>query len=388
MKSQPSSDKTTKRIILHNLNPKQKEALKMGGAALFGALGPQGLLALIGRIGPNNEPMLPKPSNEIPQENHTETVIVHCEAPFAENIDNSMSFPQAFRTAREEVGPGGFFEWNGHTYNTYTAEEWENLGEEGRADFANALHQNIDFNTIEAVEPESLPANTAGNTPVKPEEEVTAQETPQQEVPAPHVAEEATSPATEGNESQNPAEENQAEELFVLEEDVPDTPLSEMTEPAIQESVADSPLSEAPQATFTSQETESPDAAIEIQEGVIVLDANFDEIPEAIFIDADLDGTVDAIVLDQNADGLPDSYLIDLDEDGVIESMIVDEDQDDIQGDEEVIPLAEDEVISITLDEVDEAFSNSEEDLILDDEHEIEEDLPDLDDDADVSDLV
>jgi len=54
-------------------------------------------------------------------------VIIHSDAPFADNVDNSMSFGEAFKTARTEVGAGGIFEWKGNLYNTYYKEEWDEI---------------------------------------------------------------------------------------------------------------------------------------------------------------------------------------------------------------------------------------------------------------------
>ena len=55
--------------------------------------------------------------------------------PVATCVDDNMSFSQAFAAARAEVGPGGAFEWHGNLYNTYTAEEWNQLSAEERAEF-------------------------------------------------------------------------------------------------------------------------------------------------------------------------------------------------------------------------------------------------------------
>ena len=55
--------------------------------------------------------------------------------PVATCVDDEMSFSQAFAAARAEVGAGGVFEWRGHLYNTYTAEEWNQLSAEERAEF-------------------------------------------------------------------------------------------------------------------------------------------------------------------------------------------------------------------------------------------------------------
>lgn len=54
----------------------------------------------------------------------------------ATSVSDDMSFGEAFAAARNEVGAGGVFEWHGQIYNTYTAEEWNNMTAEERAEFS------------------------------------------------------------------------------------------------------------------------------------------------------------------------------------------------------------------------------------------------------------
>lgn len=50
-------------------------------------------------------------------------------------VNDNMSFGQAFAAARNEVGPGGCFEWHGNVYSTHTAEEWNSMTPAERAEF-------------------------------------------------------------------------------------------------------------------------------------------------------------------------------------------------------------------------------------------------------------
>lgn len=60
--------------------------------------------------------------------------------PVAHNIDDSMSFNEAFGTARKEVGAGGVFTWHGNTYGTYYKSEWEGLSDEEEAQYWADVH--------------------------------------------------------------------------------------------------------------------------------------------------------------------------------------------------------------------------------------------------------
>jgi hypothetical protein len=56
--------------------------------------------------------------------------LIYESAPIAHQVTDDMPFGEAFRTAREEVGPGGVFNWQGKIYNTYFREELDALSPE------------------------------------------------------------------------------------------------------------------------------------------------------------------------------------------------------------------------------------------------------------------
>ena len=62
------------------------------------------------------------------------------EVEVADSVNDDMSFSEAFAAAREDVGPGGVFEWHGNIYNTFTAEEWEEMSDEDKQEFADGVH--------------------------------------------------------------------------------------------------------------------------------------------------------------------------------------------------------------------------------------------------------
>jgi hypothetical protein len=54
--------------------------------------------------------------------------------PTQEIQSEGLSFDDAFAMAREELGPGGVFEWNGNKYQTYYKDEWEDMSESEQQD--------------------------------------------------------------------------------------------------------------------------------------------------------------------------------------------------------------------------------------------------------------
>lgn len=57
------------------------------------------------------------------------------EVAVATSVNDDMSFSEAFAAARAEVGAGGAFEWRGGVYGTFTADEWNNMSVEERAEY-------------------------------------------------------------------------------------------------------------------------------------------------------------------------------------------------------------------------------------------------------------
>ena len=60
----------------------------------------------------------------------------------AESHDD-QSFKEAFDAARAEVGPGGAFHWHGNIYSTYTEDEWNNMTDAEKNDYAQAVKPEV-----------------------------------------------------------------------------------------------------------------------------------------------------------------------------------------------------------------------------------------------------
>ena len=62
-------------------------------------------------------------------------------AEVAEGITDNMSFEEAFATARDEVGGGGIFLWQGNLYGTHYKEEWDAMTPAERDDYWASVHR-------------------------------------------------------------------------------------------------------------------------------------------------------------------------------------------------------------------------------------------------------
>jgi len=59
------------------------------------------------------------------------------------SVSDSVSFGEAFASARAQVGPGGVFHWHGGIYNTYTKEEWDAMSAADKDAFAQAVRPEV-----------------------------------------------------------------------------------------------------------------------------------------------------------------------------------------------------------------------------------------------------
>lgn len=80
-----------------------------------------------------------------------EQEVIPADVPVAE-VNDEMSFGEAFAAARAEVGAGGVFRWHGNLYNTYTADEWETMSAEERAEFGDRVYGTDLASTVNAEE--------------------------------------------------------------------------------------------------------------------------------------------------------------------------------------------------------------------------------------------
>lgn len=69
-------------------------------------------------------------------------------------VSDDMSFGEAFAAAREQVGPGGVFEWHGGIYGTYYADEWNEMTAEERAEFGSHVNYGAGAAHTAEAEPE------------------------------------------------------------------------------------------------------------------------------------------------------------------------------------------------------------------------------------------
>lgn len=93
-------------------------------------------------------------------------------------MHNDMSFGEAFEAARAEVGPGGVFIWHGGIYNTYTADEWNNMTSQQKSDFAHQVNPEVRAHEVPTptdAHPDVAVHQAVEATPEQPSQDVEVQ---------------------------------------------------------------------------------------------------------------------------------------------------------------------------------------------------------------------
>ena len=252
------------------------------------------------------------------------------EIPVADSVTDDMSFSEAFSAAREEVGPGGVFEWNGNVYNTYYAEEWENMSEEEREEFASHL------NVAEIDE--------------DPADELTADEDPEGELTA-DVDPEGELTADEDPEGELTADEDPEGELTADED-----PEGELT------------ADEDPEGEFTADEDPEGELTAEVEntdyidgESVEGVGAEDFEVTEEVIVDTEYydEPNIEILGVYEDVDNMnvgivevdgQEAFLVDVDGDDDFDVMAVDVDGDGMLSELEMVDVSD---AGITVDMLD-----------------------------------
>lgn len=161
------------KVTLNNVSEKQKEMLLKGVKGIAGLAADSDAFALMGFTDGENPEPISSPSTDVNTTpsttniaSNTDSVTIYTDSPFAHNVTDDMSFGEAFKTARTEVGEGGFFEWHGKLFNTYTADEWEQMSDDDKDDYWASIDEHTSHvqggdviveHHVDVVEPEPDP---------------------------------------------------------------------------------------------------------------------------------------------------------------------------------------------------------------------------------------
>lgn len=210
----------------------------------------------------------------------------------AENVNDDMTFSEAFAEARHEVGAGGVFVWHEQVYGTYYKEEWDAMTDEQKADYWAAVR-----GTDIVEEPDA-----------ETEAEVDA---PVDDIPA--------------DEAENEIDEMETEEAVEDEVEVDEAEVEAASEEFVEPELV------AAGETADGGYAELYDTTGDGQGDVAVIDVDNDSQADIVAVDADGDGQADIMAADANGDGVVDeSEVFQITDEGVVGMDEVDNSADDM----------------------------------------------------------
>lgn len=132
-----------RKIRLSSLTDKQKSILGAASAGVAGVSLGVVAMTLMGATIPSEKGEVTPTVIAGGCGSENMEVVICTDAPFAKGVNDGMSFTEAFKTSRAEVGAGGIFEWNGNLYNTYYKEEWDNMDKSDKIAFFESIDKDF-----------------------------------------------------------------------------------------------------------------------------------------------------------------------------------------------------------------------------------------------------
>lgn len=278
-------NKEMKNRILLNLTSAQKRGLKNGGVGLAGMLVGASFIKMFGNNTPGGNS-----AATITEDDDNETIAVPTEIAISNNVSNDMEFSEAFAVARQELGAGGFFEWQGSTYNTYYGEEWNEMSTDEQEAFLTSVDRQTDYDSLASYKSE--------------EEYIDIDEDGDYEITMEDIDNDGKMDITE-------VDLNNDGNIDVIYDNT--SPMDNAAGRTIATPVELEPVYGVKgERGGNMYDALSSDTNNDGFADVVILDRDSDGAYDALSIDTDLDGDLDILILDDNEDGFDkDDYIED-----------------------------------------------------------------------------
>lgn len=305
-------------------------------------------------------------ADEVPDDGVEEIVEKTAEEPVGESlpaldvieVNDNMTFAEAFAAARAGSGSEGVFEWHGNVYSTMTKEEWDAMNEEEVEVFAGKMENSeievapvadVPADAAEPVVSEDVPEPVVSEDVVEEvveevvAEEVVAEEAVAEEVEE-SVSEDVPEPVVAEEVTEEVVEEVVAEEVVEgVSEDVPEPVAAEgvaeeVVEEVIAEVVVEEIVNDENIVVMEADENDMTASAVPGPDETPITDTALDEgiIIENVHIVQEEDSEMTLINAEVNGYS---ALFADIDSDGVIDMMAVDVNDDSSLSDDEVFDL-------------------------------------------------
>ena len=134
---------------------KEKKGLAWKSVLIGGI--PGVMLGAVGGAAAANLGNESQPADEAPQDSAVEE-----NGPELIHSEEGQTFAEAFAEAREELGPGGVFEWNGNYYNTFYQNEWDAMSDDEKEEFLQSFYTSLNDDPSQGESPVTV---TPGDGP-------------------------------------------------------------------------------------------------------------------------------------------------------------------------------------------------------------------------------
>ncbi len=126
------SGKSWKRVVIGG-----GSGILLGVAGVFGKNIISPTEEIGGQASGDDSTFVPLEEQEVSEEVSSSTFSYDADAQIqVVELEDDLSFSEAFAQAREAGGPGAAFEWNGGIYGTYHQDEWESMSSEEQNNFS------------------------------------------------------------------------------------------------------------------------------------------------------------------------------------------------------------------------------------------------------------
>ena len=109
-------------------------------------------------VEPIVEPQEEETTTEVSTPEPEQVILANDEGIRYAHVD-ADNFSDAFAQARQQVGPGGVFEYDGRLYGTYYADEWNNMTAQERADYQSRVNYSSSMTSNHESSLEVIPAD-------------------------------------------------------------------------------------------------------------------------------------------------------------------------------------------------------------------------------------
>lgn len=270
--------------------------------------------------------------------------------------NDAMSFEEAFKSAREDVGTGGFFNYRNESFSTFYEDEWNGMSPENQRSFFEHVAEKSDFTrNIDTADEESIDSIVEEYEIVQSNEGIDVDNSINENIqPREHIVieplETKTTFVNEGvvdmenddffdDLNENDLKSN-SENLKSSEGDEIDMENDDFFN-SLDSSDSSSPVEQ----TDSQNDIDQVESNNVIVKPIYGLDSNDDDIIDMVAIDNNEDGIADVVALDENYDGKLESFMINEDGGQNLDVFVIDQGLDGI--DDNDIKESIDDIVSM-----------------------------------------